>query len=369
MKILLTGAGGFIGRNFAWAATNVEDWEILAYHHTEGEKRLRELCKMAEAVVHLAGVNRPQVESEFIEGNTDFTRLLLKILRERQCPCPVLMASSVQAEQDNPYGLSKRAAEEAVWSYASDTGAIVYIYRLPNVFGKWCRPNYNSVVATFCHHIARGKNIRIDAPEKKLCLAYIDDVVQEFMAAIMGKGNKQGELYKVPITNECSVGRLAQLVQGFAACRQNLSVPNLAEPLVSKLYSTYLSYLPEQGLSYCLSSHADMRGSFTEFMRTMGQGQVSVNVCKPHIKKGGHWHQSKHEKFLVVAGEAVIRLRQVEARQVLTYRVTGERLEVVEIPPGYTHEIENAGETDLVTLMWANENFDPAKPDTYRLEV
>lgn len=369
MKVLLTGAAGFIGRNFLQRALSESDIEILAYHHTQGNEELRKLVHSCEAVVHLAGVNRPPAESEFAEGNVEFTNELVTILHDEGKSCPIIFSSSRQAEIDNPYGFSKRQAEEALTRYAKTCKAQIYIYRLPNVFGKWARPDYNSVVATFCYHLARHESIHIASQERLLELVYIDDVVSEFLAALRGNAHRDGAFYKVPVTHECTVGQLAKLLQGFVKCQRNLCVPDMEKALVKKLYSTYISYLPPDGLSYELSSHEDERGSFTEFIRTAGQGQFSVNVSKPHVRKGGHWHQSKHEKFLVVAGQGRIRLRQVEERKIYSYDVSAKKLEVIEIPPGYTHDIENLGETDMVTIMWANENFDPSQPDTYRLEV
>ncbi len=369
MKILLTGAGGFLGRNFLWTEKQMEGVTVLAYHHDMGEQALASMCQACDAVVHLAGVNRPQTEQEFETGNADFTQKLVDSLMRRETGCPVLYSSSVQVDLDNAYGRSKKRAEEILRAYGVKTGAPVRIFRLPNVFGKWCRPHYNSVVATFCYQAARGLPLRVDDPARELQLVYIDDVVAAFWDALHGRGMEQDGFYLVPVSYPCTVGRLAELVRSFYAQRQSIGVPDLKDPFVSKLYSTYISFLPEDGFRYPLLSHADDRGSFTEFMRTDGQGQFSVNISKPHIRKGGHWHQSKHEKFLVVYGQGVIRLRQVGCTEVVRYPVSGEKLEVVEIPPGYTHEIENTGDGDMVTLMWVNENYDPNHPDTYRMEV
>ncbi len=369
MKILLTGAGGFLGKNFLWAARQAEDLEVLAYHHEMGEDALAAMCEDVDAIVHLAGVNRPETDQGFADGNVGFTQALVECLKKRSAGCPVLFASSTQAEQDNAYGCSKREAERILRAYAAEAGTKAMVYRLPNVFGKWCRPEYNSVVATFCHHIAHGLPIRIDDARHELHLVYVDDVIASFFDALCGKGKMADGFYSTEPVYDCTVGKLAELIRSFRDDRQTLGVPALSDAFIQKLYSTYLSYLPEDGFSYPLQSHTDARGAFTEFLRTEGQGQISVNLSHPHIVKGGHWHQSKHEKFLVVAGTGVIRLRKVGSDKILTYDVSGDKLKVVEIPPGYTHEIENTGETDMVTLMWVNENFDPAHPDTYRMEV
>lgn len=369
MKILLTGAGGFLGRNFLWTANQRENVEVLVYHHTMGMDTLESLSRECDAVVHLAGVNRPQDEREFEDGNVAFTEHLVEALGKREKGCPVLFSSSTQAALDNAYGRSKARAEQILRDYAVHSGAPVRIFRLPNVFGKWCRAQYNSVVATFCYQAARGLPLRIDDPQKTLRLVYVDDVVETFFSVLQDGIAETNVFLEIPVSYTCTVGRLAQLVQDFYAARQTLDVPDLQDAFVRKLYSTYISFLPTDGFCYPLLTHADLRGSFTEFMRTHGQGQFSVNISKPHVKKGGHWHQSKHEKFLVVYGEGVIRLRQVGSPEILCYPVSGERLEVVEIPPGYTHEIENTGDGDMVTLMWVDENYDPEHPDTYRMEV
>ena len=369
MKILLTGAGGFIGKNFLWAAKTRDDIEVMAYHHEMSDEPLKKMCMECDAAVHLAGVNRPKNDRGFADGNIDFTKKLVTFLGNRETGCPVLFSSSTQTELDNAYGRSKKDAEEIIGKYAADHETRAYIYRLPNVFGKWSRPNYNSVVATFCHNIANGIPITINEADKKLTLVYIDDVIKSFLGTLLSGEKSRSKYCAVPVEHECSVGQLARLIRGFKECRASLAVPDMDDPFIKKLYSTYLSYLPKDGFSYNLLSHEDNRGSFIEFIRTAGQGQLSVNVSKPHVVKGGHWHQSKHEKFLVVKGEGIIRLRKVDERESLTYKVSDSKPEVVEIPPGYTHEIENIGDTDMVTLMWANENYDPGHPDTYRLEV
>ena len=322
-------------------------------------------CRQADFVCHLAGVNRPRDAAEFMEGNFGFTSTLLSSLRKHSNRAPVLITSSIQAALDNPYGQSKKAGEDLLFAYGRQTGAPVYVYRLPNAFGKWSRPNYNSAIATFCHNIARGLPITVSDRANILNLVYIDDIVAEIIRAMQGKPNKTGEFCEVLPVHRASLGQIVDWISSFPESRTSLQVPQLDHPLVKKLYSTYLSFLPEDAFAYPLTSHADERGSFTEVLRTPDRGQVSVNISKPGITKGNHWHHTKNEKFLVVKGRGVIRFRKIGGREVIEYFVNGDELKVVDIPTGYTHNIENLGEGDMVTLMWANEPFDPQKPDTY----
>ena len=372
MKVLVTGSAGFIGRNLVArlrSGCSEAITEVLEFDRDSDEALLWRYAAEAEFVFHLAGVNRPQDSSEFTEGNVDLTERLLKSLRETG-PKPVLLSSSTQAALDNPYGTSKLGAESAVAAYAAETGAEAFIYRLPGVFGKWSRPNYNSVVATFCHRIARGLAIQVNDPDVVLPLVYIDDVVDEFIAAAEGRATRSdGAGCSVPVVHEESLARVAELLRGFAARGETLEVPNGTDDFERKLYATYLSYLPENEFSYPLTTHADERGSFTEIIRTPDRGQFSVNVIRPGITKGNHWHDTKNEKFLVVSGRGVIRFRRVDDTQVLEYPVSAEKLEVVDIPPGYTHNIENFGETDMVVFMWASEAFHANRPDTHGLAV
>jgi UDP-2-acetamido-2,6-beta-L-arabino-hexul-4-ose reductase len=280
-----------------------------------------------------------------------------------------MLSSSTQASQDNPYGASKKAGEDLLIAYSKETGVKVLIYRFPNVFGKWCRPNYNSAVATFCNNIASGLPIQINDAGVVLNLVYIDDVVQELVRALKGGENQTGAFCAVKEVYTVKVGEIAELIKSFKDSRKTLSVHNMSDAFTRKLYSTYLSYLPANGFSYPLKMNVDDRGSFTEFLKTPDRGQVSVNISKPGITKGNHWHHSKNEKFLVVSGKGVIRFRKVGTDEVLEYRVSGEKLEVLDIPTGYTHNIENIGDTDMVTVMWVNECYDPEKPDTNILEV
>lgn len=370
MNILITGANGFIGRNLQ---------EILLCEHPEhklflvdvdtSEADLKAYAAQADFVFHLAGVNRPQHMDEFMHGNRDFTRALLALLEAGKKP-PVVLSSSTQAALDNPYGQSKRAAEEAVFAYADATGTPCYVYRLTNAFGKWSRPNYNSAVATFCYNIARKLPITVNDPTVTLRLNYIDDIVAEFLRALDGAPTRsQDGLCTVLPVHEIGVGELAAKLGRFRDMRDHLESPDQSDPLTAKLYATYLSFLPPDDFARTPVIHSDARGSFTELLHLAGHGQVSVNISKPHIVKGEHWHHTKHEKFVVVSGEGVIRFRKVGDKTVIAYKVSGDTPKVVDIPPGYTHNIENTGDTDMVTLMWANECFDPAKPDTIRLNV
>lgn len=369
MKVLVTGAKGFIGKNFIAELRNRKYNEIFEYDRDTDPTLLEEYCKETDFVFHLAGVNRPKDQSEFMEGNFGFTSALLDSLKKHNNICPVMISSSVQAELDNPYGESKKAGEDLLFSYGEETGAKVLVYRFPNVFGKWCRPNYNSAVATFCHNIAHDLPIQVNDPSVVMNLVYIDDVVNELINALEGKENKVEGFCEVPVVHTVTLGEIVDLIYSFKKSRENRSVPNMSDDFTKNLYSTYLSYLPQDKFSYDLKMNVDQRGSFTEFIKTTERGQVSVNISKPGITKGNHWHHTKNEKFLVVSGKGVIRFRKIDSDEVIEYFVSGDKMEVVDIPTGYTHNIENLGDSDMVTIMWANESFDPEKPDTYYLEV
>lgn len=369
MNVVVTGSKGFIGKNLVAALKNEGIHEILEYDVETPQELLDRYCMSAEFVFHLAGINRPDDPAEYRKGNLDLTRRILANLRKYGNTCPVMIASSVQATLSNPYGESKKAAEEILERHGEETGAKVLIYRFPNVFGKWCRPNYNSVVATFCNNVARGLPIIVNDEQTFLQLVYIDDLIHELVRAIDGHENRNGPYCEVGISYPATVGGIAERINSFKSSRETLEIPDMSDPLTKKLYSTYLSYLPEDRFSYPLLEKTDARGSFTEFIRTIDRGQISVNRSKPGIVKGNHWHQSKNEKFLVVSGEGIIRLRQVHADTVVSYKVSAQEMTVVDIPPGYTHTIENTGIDELVMLIWANEPFDPNDPDTYPLEV
>ena len=341
----------------------------MAYTRETNITKLEEFCSKADFVFHLAGVNRPREEKEYMIGNRGFTAALLETLKKQNNRCPVMFSSSIHAAGDHPYGQSKKAGEDLIFAYGKETGAKTFVYRFPNVFGKWCKPNYNSAVATFCHNIARELPVQVNDPETLMKLVYIDDVVEELIGAMEGQENRKNPFCEVPTVHQVKLGEIVELLYSFKMTRQDKSIPNMTDPFIKQLYSTYLSYVPEDNFSYDLPMNVDHRGSFTEIIRTSDRGQISVNVSRPGITKGNHWHHTKNEKFLVVSGKGVIRFRKIGENAVIEYPVSDEKMEVVDIPPGYTHNIENLGERDMVTLMWVNEPFDPDKPDTYYLEV
>lgn len=369
MKILVTGAKGFVGKNLVAQLKNLNQHEVYEYDINTSKVLLEKYCESAEFVFHLAGVNRPKDETEFMTGNFGFSSELLGILKEKNNNCPVVLSSSTQAELDNPYGKSKKAGEDLFRNYSKETSANVYIYRFANLYGKWSRPNYNTVVATFCYKIARDEEVTVNDPNVVIDFCYIDDVVSELLRCLVGNPTTIDGFCVVPEIDSISIGRLKDLIISFKESRKNLSLPELNQRFEKNLYSTYLSFLPEDQFSYPLKMNVDERGSFTEFLRTPDRGQVSINISKPGITKGNHWHHTKNEKFLVVSGTGVIRFRKIDTDEIIEYFVSGEKLEVVDIPVGYTHNIENLGDNDMVTVMWVNEVFDPENPDTYYVEV
>lgn len=370
MKILITGANGFIGKNLIAQLRNRQYKDIFEYDIDTDPELLDGFCRQCDFVFHLAGVNRPKEQSEFMLGNFGFTSTLLDTLKKHGNKCPVMISSSTQAALDNPYGRSKKAGEELMFAYGEQTGAQVLVYRFPNVFGKWCRPNYNSAVATFCHNIARDLPITVNDRSVVINLVYIDDVVAELINALGGKPAKTADGFcRVPVVHEITLGEIVDTLYSFKAGRDDRTVPDMSDAFTKKLYATYLSYLPPDKFSYPLKMNTDNRGSFTEIIRTPEKGQFSVNISKPGITKGNHWHHTKSEKFVVVGGRGVIRFRKIGSDEVTEYFVSGDKIEAVDIPPGYTHNIENLGDTDLITFMWASEPFDPDNPDTYYEEV
>lgn len=395
MKILVTGAKGFVGQNLVAAlqcllsgkdkthpALSID--EIMEYDLDTDPGLLEPYCAKADFVFNLAGVNRPKDQSEFMEGNFGFASKLLEALKKAGNRCPVMLSSSIQATlmgryAGSDYGKSKLAGEELFFDYEKETGAQVLVYRFPNLFGKWCRPNYNSAVATFCHNMARDLPITVNDPSVELELCYIDDLVEEMLCALEGKPHRcdyegvtplesdGGRYCFVPVSHKVTLGEIVDWLEAFRDQPQTLVMPRIpANSFAKKLYSTYLSYLPREKAAFPLKMNVDARGSFTELLKTLDCGQFSVNISKPGITKGQHWHHTKWEFFIVVSGEALIQQRKIGTREVLNFKVSGENIQAVHMLPGYTHNIINLSETkDLVTLMWANECFDPGKPDTF----
>ena len=393
MNILITGAKGFVGRNLAETLKTIRDGknrtrslkieEIYEFDIDTDPNLLDEYCRKANFVFNLAGVNRPQNPEEFMRGNFGFASTLLDTLKKHKNTCPVMISSSIQAtcigRYDSDYGRSKKAGEELVFAYGEETGAKVLVYRFPNLFGKWCRPNYNSAVATFCNNIANDRPITVNDPTVQLELLYIDDLVEEMLDALENKAHRcefegietvlteAGRYCAAPVTHKVTLGEIVDLLHSFKAQTQTLMMPEIpAGSFAKKLYSTYLSYLPKEKAAFPLKMNIDDRGSFTELLKTENCGQFSVNISKPGITKGQHWHHTKWEFFIVVSGKALVQQRKIGTDEVLNFEVSGEKIEAVHMLPGYTHNIINLSDTeDLVTLMWANEQFDPQKPDTF----
>ena len=363
MKVFVTGSAGFVGRNLSVALARQQDVQVCAYDVDGSPSDLDGGLADADLIFHLAGVNRPRTIDEFSVGNAGFTGELCQRLLAIGRKPKIVLSSSVQAELDNPYGTSKRAAEAVIRDYVQQSGAAGVVYRLKNLFGKWCRPNYNSVTATFCHIIALGLPILISDPSNIVDLTYIDDVVAAFLAELTD--TRPGFRMAVPLpSHQISLGDLAALITSFRDSRQTLLLPDFSQPFVRALHATYLSYLPADAFAYALPIKSDDRGSLGEWIKQAGLGQIFISHTKPGSMRGNHYHHSKVEKFLVVQGEAVIRFRQIEGDEAIEYPVRGEEYKVVDIPPGYTHSLENVGSGDLVTLFWASEIFDPNRPDT-----
>ena len=395
MNILVTGAKGFVGKNLCAQLRNIAQGKakfygdvkienIFEYDIDSSLEELDDYCRRADFVFNLAGVNRPQNPEEFMQGNYGFASTLLATLEKHGNRCPVMLSSSLQATligryAEGDYGKSKKAGEELFFEYGARTGSRILVYRFPNLFGKWCRPNYNSVVATFCNNIANDLLIQVNDRSTELELVYIDDLVDEMIAALKGEEHHcefdglttvltaEGRYCAVPVSHRVTLGEIVDLLEQFRAQPSSLVVPEIKEgSFAKKLYSTYLSYLPAEKVSFPLKMNIDARGSFTELIKSVGAGQVSVNISKPGITKGEHWHNTKWEFFIVVSGRGLIQQRRVGSDEVLNFEVSGEKIEAVHMLPGYTHNIINLSDKeDLVTVMWCNECFDPARPDTY----
>lgn len=368
--VLLTGSEGFIGRNLRLRLDLRADLDLICIDVGNSKEELASAAKRADFVIHLAGVNRPNDVSEFETGNKGLTAELVDILASRREKVPLLFSSSIQALSDNPYGKSKMGAEEAVFAYHRGTQARVFVYRLPNVFGKWCRPNYNSVVATWCHNTTRGIPIQINDPSSEIRLVYVDDVVEAFISALDGAASAEdnGFCY-VGRTYLRSLAQVSDALRAFAESRESLVMPSLEDDFIRRLYATWLSYLPKDKFDYPLATKRDGRGWLAEFIKSKSFGQVFVSATKPGITRGNHWHHTKVEKFLVLSGEGLIKFRKIDESEIEEYRVTGAELRVVDIPIGYIHSITNIGETELLTLFWADEVFDTVAPDTFQHEV
>ena len=377
MNILITGADGFVGKNLVASLNNIKDGKdrtrdieienIFEFDIDTPKHKLDEYCKTVDFVFHLAGVNRPKDEREFMEGNFGFTSELLSCLKKHNNKAPIMISSSIQAALDNPYGKSKKAGEDLIFAYGKENGVNTLVYRFPNLFGKWCRPNYNSAVATFCHNIANDLEITVNDRNHMMTLCYIDDVVCELINALEGKENRVDDYCYVSVEHKITLGEISDLLYKFKGQSQTLVMPEIPDNSIEKkLYSTYLSYLPKEKVSFELKMNKDDRGSFTELLKTEKCGQFSVNISKPGITKGQHWHHTKWEFFIVVSGKGLIQQRKIGTDEVLNFEVSGDKIEAVHMLPGYTHNIINLSDTEnLVTVMWANEQFDPNHPDTF----
>lgn len=369
MKVLVTGSNGFIGKNLIEHLNRLDELVVLTFTRSNTENDLKNLVNSVDFIFHLAGINRPENTEEFYQGNEGLTKKIIDILQESEKRTPILISSSTQVVRDNDYGKSKLGSEIALQKYAKDSAAPVYIYRLPNVFGKWSKPNYNTVIATWCHNISRDIAIEVNDEEIELDLVYIDDVVQHFVRHI-DENKKTGISHEeISPTYRESLGSIKNLLTQFVESRKNLLVPPVGRGFPRALYSTYLSFLPTNQFSYKISGYKDERGTFYEFLKTQDSGQVSISTSAPGVTRGNHYHNSKNEKFMVIKGEAIIKLRQIHGDEVVEYKVSDKKIEVVEMIPGYTHDITNTGNNEMILLLWANEVFDREKPDTYYLEV
>jgi UDP-2-acetamido-2,6-beta-L-arabino-hexul-4-ose reductase len=369
MKVLVTGSEGFIGKNLIERLSRIDKLELITFTKTDADQNLSSKIKEADFIFHLAGVNRPDNPKEFYEGNRDLTKRVVEEALQTQRKIPILMTSSTQVKNDNDYGKSKLAGESQLEKYVEKSGATCYIYRLPNVFGKWSHPNYNSVIATWCYNIARELPIHIRDENAELDLVYIDDVIAHFVRHLEETGKIGLQYHEVLPVYKKSLGEIKKLLDSFSMSRKDLLVPRVGRGFERALYATYLSFLPTDKFAYELHGHEDERGTFYEFIKTLDSGQVSISTTAPGITRGNHYHNTKNEKFLVVKGSASIKHRQIHGDDIIEYLVSDKKMEVVEMIPGYTHDITNCGDTEMVLLLWANEAFDQENPDTYPLKV
>lgn len=368
MKVLVTGAKGFIGKNLVVGLKNKGYNDILEYDHHTSDELLEVYCSQADFVFHLAGVNRASDSKIFMEENYGVTLKLLESLSKHKNACPIMFASSIQAKLSNPYGKSKLQVENLLTSYGKKAGSKIHLYRFPNVFGKWSKPNYNSVVATFCYNIARDIEVDIHDPMSTVYLVYIDDVVKDLCALI--ENSEKGDVihHEVEPIYDIKIQDLANLLQDFKKARSTLTIPDMSDSFIKKLYSTYTSFIPENDFSYTIKMNMDSRGWFSEFLKIPDGGQISVSMTKPGFKRGNHWHHTKNEKFLVVSGEGIIKFKKVDSNLVAEYHVSGNKMKVVDVPVGYLHSIQNVGDSEMIMVMWSNEVYDVHNPDTYVAE-
>lgn len=385
MKILVTGSKGFVGRNLVNQLQNIKDGkckrypelikesagELIIYEHDRltSDEQLEAYCKDCDFVFNLVAAHKPKKESDYVESNVNFLSKLLNYLKIHDNKAPIVLTSSIHDNIQSDYGITKMKGRKILDNYSKKLGVKTYIFRLSHVFGKWTRPNYNSVIATFCYNVSRNIPIVVHDRDLELTLLYIDDVVRVLINCITGNVVKEDGICEIQPSYKIKLGRIADLIYEFKYCRDNITIPNLADSLINNLYSTYLSFIPTDDFSRELKMNVDCRGSFTEFMKTKNCGQFSINISKPKITRGDHWHHTKNEKFLVVSGIGVIRFRKIDTDEVIEYFVSDEKFEIVDIPTGYTHNIENLGDRDMVTVMWSNEIFDINKPDTYAVKV
>lgn len=370
MRVLVTGANGFIGKNLIETLNRIPGFKIFKFDKENSLDEIEGYINEIDFIFHLAGINRPKDNSEFYQGNRDLTKSIIELIEKNNLKIPILITSSIQAEKDNDYGKSKLEAEKILEEYSKKNFVAAYIYRLPNVFGKWSRPNYNSAVATWCYNIANDLEIAINNRDTELSLVYIDDVVKSFVHNLTEPKTRHFQMYyEIPTVYKIKLGELAEMLYKFKENRKNLIIPKVGSGIERVLYATYLSFLPKDDFSYTVPFYSDERGSFVELIKTIDCGQFSISTSKPGVTRGNHYHNTKNEKFIVIKGQAKIRFRQIESTEVIEYDVSDKKIEIVDIPVGYTHNITNTGDTEMVLAVWANELFDKENPDTYYVEV
>lgn len=367
MKILITGANGFIGKNLVSHLKEKDNIDLYLFSKNDSNTILDAYLEDADFIFHLAGINRPKNKKEFYEGNSDLTKYIVSTLEKKEKNTPIILSSSIQVETDNDYGKSKLQAENYLLEYSKNTGANISIYRLPNVFGKWCKPNYNSVIATWCFNINNNIPLQVNDENYLLNLVYIDDVISSFLANLQMQ--QTPDYCQIPVVYKKTLGEIKNILEKFKANRETLLIPEVGVGFERALYATYLSYTPYNLFSYELKGHTDERGTFYEILKTLGSGQFSLSTTAPGVTRGNHYHHTKNEKFLVVKGEALLEYKHIVTNEIISYKVSDKKMEVIEMIPGYTHNIKNIGDEEMILFLWANESFDPSNPDTYFLKV